>query len=142
MRIEEEGTGGSERVAAWGVTEVVAHSAIWSIRSSSGSVPLAVVVEAAAIWAAGVSFTVVGSRLVAGGVAGPRGGWVGVVLLAKASREYSARLVAHEKGEHEGGRKGSRISPRDRTRRAAAALRTFWVSGESSSSVCRWALRR
>jgi hypothetical protein len=57
VRIEEEGTGGSERVAAWGVTEVVAHSAIWSIRSSSGSVPLAVVVEAAAVWAACVSFT-------------------------------------------------------------------------------------
>ena len=74
MRIEEEGTGGSERVAAWGVTEVVAHSAIWSIRSSSGSVPLAVVVEAAAIGAAGVSFTVGGSGLVAGGVAGLRGG--------------------------------------------------------------------
>jgi hypothetical protein len=67
---------------------------------------------------------------------------VGVVLLTKASREYSASLVAHEKGEHEGGRKGSRISPRERIRRAAAALRTFWVSGESSSSVCRWALRR
>ena len=47
---------------------------------------------------------------------------MGVVLLAKASREYSARLVAHEKGEHEGGRKGSRISPWGRTRRAAAAL--------------------
>jgi hypothetical protein len=45
-----------------------------SIRSSSGSVPLAVVVEAAAIGAAGVSFTVGGSGLVAGGVAGPRGG--------------------------------------------------------------------
>jgi hypothetical protein len=40
-------------------------------------------------------------------------------------REYSARLVAHEKGEHEGGRKGSRISPRERIRRAAAALRSL-----------------
>jgi hypothetical protein len=74
VRSEEEGTGGSEGVAAWGVTEAVAHSAIWSIHSSSGSIPLAVVVEAAAIGAAGVSFTVGGSGLVAGGVTGPRGG--------------------------------------------------------------------
>ena len=74
VRSEGGGKGGSEGVAAWGATEAVAHSAIWSIRSSSGSVPLAVVVEAAAIGAAGVSFTVGGSGLVAGGVAGPRGG--------------------------------------------------------------------
>ena len=52
----------------WGVTEAVAHSAIWSIRSSSGSIPLAVVVEAAAIGIGGVSVTVGGSGLVAGGV--------------------------------------------------------------------------
>jgi hypothetical protein len=49
---------------------------------------------------------------------------VGVVL-GESFREYSARLVAHEKGEHEGGRKGSRISPQDRIIRFQSPRRMF-----------------
>jgi hypothetical protein len=81
VRSEGGGTGGSEGVVAWGATEAVAHSAIWSnpfflrvYSSSSGRKEQWFLVEAAAIGAAGVSVTVGGSGLVAGGVAGPRGG--------------------------------------------------------------------